>query len=346
VNNRGHNNLFTNLSKWAIRQNENFTTEILVYLINYLLVEEPVVASKLLCQITDGFLDGTTLPDKIKITTQTVIDEGRPDIEISTDDHVVYIEVKIDSALGEDQLKRYRNALDSLSNKKTSLIYLSRYPFDSDENGKPDVMVRWYQIADWISHELMKSNIQPISKYLLEEFHRYLKGQNLVLSKVRSDVSEGLNAYRTKHGDVAASLQRMRSFAKLDSDVNLRPLSNLLKLMKEAFGIIGIKPRFESGQNKGGWAGFVFNSIESTFSIYYSQPETILFETFYLPIDTNKFDGTFGKLWNEGTRLMWKSELNLSDTSFFSEGKKGQVKMIESFLKRSYEYTKGIESDN
>jgi len=332
-------NLFSNLNRWAIRQNENFTTEILVYLINHLLIVDPDIALNLLHKITDGFLYKISSLNNIRINTQSVIDEGRPDIEISIDEYVIFIEVKIDSAIGEGQLTRYRSALESLTNKKTLLIYLSRYPLDSDDNGKPDIALRWYQIADFIYAELNKNDIQSISKYLLQEFYNYLKDQNLILSKVNSQISEGLNTYRVEYGDVAQSLKRMRNFKKLDSNENLRPLSNLLKLMKEAFTTINIKPRFESGQNKGGWAGFVFNAIESLFLIYYSQPETLVFETFNLPVNPDKFNSEFGKFWNEGTKVRWKAELNLADKSFFALNKKGQIDIIESFLKRSYEYS-------
>ena len=41
--------------------------------------------------------------------------------------------------------------------------------------------------------------------------------------------------------------------------------------MREALISIKIKPRLESGQNKGGWAGFVFNNIDYCFFIPYAQ---------------------------------------------------------------------------
>jgi len=216
---------------------------------------------------------------------------------------------------------------------------------DSDENGKPDVAIRWHQIADFLKHEQIKDDIGVISKYLLEQFYVYLKGQNMVLSKVKSDISEGLNAYRSKVGDVAKSLQRMRNFEKLDTEVSLRPLSNLLKLMKESFRCINAKPRFESGQKQGGWTGLVFNHLESLFYIYYSQPETVIFETYNLTIDADRFDGNLGRLRKEGKRLMWKNELNIAETGFLSSNRIGQFEILERFLKQSYDCSKTLESN-
>ena len=136
-------NLFSNLNRWAIRQNENFTTESLVLILKRLLLERPDIACSLLKDLTDGFLDlSEEQAKRTGIQTQTTIDEGKPDIEITVDNYLVYIEVKIDSELGEDQLTRYRHALESAENKRSFLVFLSRYPLTSTNNGTPDVAVK------------------------------------------------------------------------------------------------------------------------------------------------------------------------------------------------------------
>jgi hypothetical protein len=337
-------NLFSNLNRWAIRQNENFTTEVLVYLLNHLLDENPPLSCDLLRLLTDGKIVITEKQaKKVKVHSQAIIDEGKPDIEISSNNFHIYVEVKIDSELGKDQLTRYRQALENMGSKSTLLVYLSRYPLTTDENGAPDVALRWYQIADWIESTLKKDDLEVLSRYLLIQFFDFLKSQNLVLNKVQSKVSEGLNDFRVRFGDAANILGRMRSFQKLDSYEELKALSNLLKLMKEAFPIIGIKPRLESGKDQGGWAGYVFNRIDSAFCVYYAQPETLVYETYNFKINPDKFDSKRGKLWNEGRRLRWKDELNLADTNeFFFFEKKRQLEVIESFLKQSYEYSRSL----
>ena len=50
------NNLLVNLHKWASKQDENFTTEAFVFLLNYLLDHEPEIAVNVLRKMTDGFL--------------------------------------------------------------------------------------------------------------------------------------------------------------------------------------------------------------------------------------------------------------------------------------------------
>ena len=339
----GRDNLFSNLNRWAIRQNENFTTESLVLILKRLLSDKPDVACRLLKNFTDGFLDlSNEQATRTSIQTQTTIDEGKPDIEITVDDYLVYIEVKIDSELGVDQLTRYRHALESADKKRTLLVFLSRYPLTSTNNGTPDVAVRWYQIADWIEGALLKNQIDDVNKFLLNQFLDYLKKQHLTLSKVKSPISIGLNSYRERVGDPATKLGRMRSFDRLNKEPELKPLRNLLKIMKEAFETIKVMPRLESGKTQGGWAGFVFNRIEGAFCIYYYSPETVVYETYNLKIDLDKFDGKIGKIWMEGRRMRWKNELDLKDVGFFQNEKKGQLEVIQSFLKESYAYSRSI----
>jgi hypothetical protein len=337
-------NLFVHLNRWAFRQNENFITEALVYLLKFLLHEEPYIASKLLNYLTGGFL--TIRPEdskNVKVKTQTIIDEGIPDIEIKFDDYLIYIEAKVDSELGINQLSNYRKVLENSGVKNTRLIFLSRYPLSSSENGTPDKAIRWYQIADWIKSISRQNKPTEISQFLIRQFIGLLDDQNMVLSKVRSEISSGLNSYMQRTGDVASSLQRMRNFSKLDSIPDLKPLSDLLKLMKEAFGVIKVKPRLESGKTKGGWAGFVFKELAYCFCIYYAQPEIVVFETVYLKIDTQKFDGSFGKLWEERKNIRWKAELDLSEEDFFTKRKHDQLNVLETFLLKSYNYSKSIE---
>lgn len=340
-------NLFFNLHKWAVRQDENFTTESFAYLLNHLLTYEPIIAINILRKMTDGFLNlKQDQAEKVHITTQTIIDEGKPDIEISMDEFLIYVEVKIDSEIGANQLTKYKDSLNNTKDKKTCLILLSRYPLTSSINGEPDYAIRWYQIADWLENELNNHQINDVTKYFIDQFYGFLKRRNLTISKVKSEVSNGLKSYQKRFGDIAESLKRMRSFEKMNSDKDLHPLRDLLKLIDQALTSIETetKPRLESGKMKGGWVGYVFERVKYAVCVYYSQPENLVFETFNLKIDLNKYDGELGVIWQEGKKINWKNELNLADLDiqFFSSTKKTQLKIIEDFLKQSYQYSKTI----
>jgi len=62
----------------------------------------------------------------------------------------------------------------------------------------------------------------------MDQFYGFLKAQHMTLSKVRSEISEGLNSYRERYGDLAENLKRIRSFKKYDEDRDLQPLQILL----------------------------------------------------------------------------------------------------------------------
>lgn len=70
-------NLFANLRRWAIGQDENFITEALGYLLRQLLAKEPEAAVEILQRITNGKLQVTTDKlDSVNIRTQLTTEAG------------------------------------------------------------------------------------------------------------------------------------------------------------------------------------------------------------------------------------------------------------------------------
>jgi hypothetical protein len=98
-------NLFARLHKWAARQDENFLTESLAVVLEQLLTLAPEVGTRLIREVTGGFLnvapeDAST----ISIQTQVEAMQGRPDLEIRVPHRLVWVEVKVESALRAGQL--------------------------------------------------------------------------------------------------------------------------------------------------------------------------------------------------------------------------------------------------
>lgn len=116
--------------------------------------------------------------NNVKITTQYTLSAlenhdsaSRPDIAIFLDNRVIFIENKIDSREGYDQLKRYAEHLDQFSLPKT-LVYITRdYDPKNDEQILKDcqdndllfVQKRWFDIYVL----LQKYTSQPIITQLL-----------------------------------------------------------------------------------------------------------------------------------------------------------------------------------
>jgi hypothetical protein len=273
---------------------------------------------------------------------------GRPDIEISIGGYIVFIEVKVEAEINENQLKRYRKFLKGCEDKETKLIVLSKYPISSDLEIRPDLAVRWFQVADWLEKELRSDKIQPLSRFFIEQFIEFLAKQNMIIKKVKSPISESLKSYQKKVPDYAKALGNMRSTKRLEEIQELRPVYDLMILMGDALTVLEskVKFRFLSGQHNGGWMGFGLNRMDYFFALYYSNPEALAFRSYLLKIDETKFDGKLGKIWFEVKRWRWMNELNLvaDGFDFFAETKESQMKILKDFLKQSYNYVQKIKA--
>src|SRR4051812_15753375 len=121
------NNLFLPLHKWARRQDENFCTEVLAWVLKHLLERQPEVAVRLLESLTDRFL--VVPPEealRINVDTQRRNVKGRTDLEIRWADCLVVVEVKVESKLRKGQMKRYRGYLRKSQVPRTLLLLLTR----------------------------------------------------------------------------------------------------------------------------------------------------------------------------------------------------------------------------
>jgi hypothetical protein len=196
--------------------------------------------------------------------------------------------------------------------------------------------------------ELRSDSIKPLTRFLIEQLIEFLAKQNMVIKRVKSKISESLKSYQEKVPDYPKVLGNMRSMKRLEEIQDLRPVYDLMILMKNALTVLEnkVKFRFLSGQHKGGWMGFGFNRMDYFFEIYYENPEIMVFNTYSCKIDQTKFDGRLGKIWQEGKRLRWMNELNLvSDGfNFFAETKESQMKTLKNFIKQSYNYIQKIKA--
>src|SRR4051812_36406286 len=90
------NNLLVNLHRYSSRQDENFVTEAFAHLVRHLLENEPDVAVRILARLSGGALSATAeSAPAITVTTQVTTAQGRPDIEITAVDTLVYVEAKV-----------------------------------------------------------------------------------------------------------------------------------------------------------------------------------------------------------------------------------------------------------
>jgi uncharacterized protein YkvS len=311
-------NLLLRLHKWARRQDENFHTEVLVHLLRHLLQHEPIAATRFLKEITGERLDLS--PEdaiSVSVATQVKTSKGyKPDIEIRTLAHLIYIEVKVESELRNRQLEDYRKALNESGLDKTTLILLTRYSFISKEKqGYPDILIRWHQITEWLKYELDQNMIQQSSSiYVVEQFIEFLRGRGTIMEKVNEELIVGV-----------------------------RSLRNFMDILHEAItstkvvypSLSSTKIVFDS-DDYGYYMGynFKFKSKPYWMGIYDIDPHILIVST-EDEIDEKIYEGIgIGYIGDDGC---WIHERDLSsnERQFFKLSLSDQLKDIETFLSES-----------
>jgi hypothetical protein len=192
------NNIFSSISKYAARQDENYLTEVLVFVLQLIKEKSHKKISGILTNIcgpdTEGWFQYHA---DINIATQMSVVEGRPDIVITTgEDRVVFIEVKHDSRLGLDQLERYYEHLKSSSYLEKQLVFLTRSKHSIQETTlDPERFhhVSWYQISGWLSETDFKNDIV---NHTIQQFLEFLREKEMSMEKITWEYIEGVQAMR------------------------------------------------------------------------------------------------------------------------------------------------------
>ena len=165
------NNLLSALNKFAHRQDENFITESFLHLLIYLIEFEPTVGIDLINKLSSKKIDWEEEESRrISIQSQIKTDEGIPDIEIRSIDKLMYVEVKMESDFGYQQIKRYKSRLKKSKYAHTNLTVLTKYPYlGNSALEEPDSSFRWHQIVDWI--DVLVDDVEDdISLFIINQF--------------------------------------------------------------------------------------------------------------------------------------------------------------------------------
>lgn len=316
-------NIFARLHKWAARQDENFLTESLAIVLEQLLILAPEVGVRLVSRLTGGFID--LVPrnaSAIEIHTQVETGSGRPDLEIATSDRLVWIEVKVESELRVGQLEGYRVLLRKCGIQQTLLVLLTRYPeVFQDEDTRPDLDLRWFELADWLESEWpVVEAANEVAAFLARQFLDFLRGRNMNLTQVGKFMPEGLR-------DVASMLDMLFEAAAA-CKVNAKRA-------------VYWEPSWNIGLNLEGkkyWLG-----------VSSAEPGTLWFGTYYCRIDPEKGARLDGEVVEDksvpGSYRWWRGvELNSELVHFFSRSKVGQIRWLEGFLRECLTMARSIET--
>src|SRR5262249_13300436 len=145
-----------------------------------LLLLAPGVGVRLVSRLTGGLIEMPPADfGAVNVRTQVEAVKGRPDLEISSLDRLVWVEVKAEAELRTGQLDGYRVLLGETGVTHTRLVLLTRYP-ESFAPGavRPDLEIRWFELADWLEQEMPSADeAGAIAGFLVRQFHDFLGGR-------------------------------------------------------------------------------------------------------------------------------------------------------------------------
>lgn len=315
------NNVFLRLHKWASRQDENYLTESLAVVLEQLLALCPAAGTRLISRLTGGFIDYPPEDASgIEIHTQVETGHGRPDLEIRSPNKVVWIEVKVESALRTGQLEGYRVLLNESGIEGKKLSLLTRYPeVYQPGSARPDEEIRWFEVADWLEAELPTAVAAgEVAGFLTEQLLDFLEARGMTLAQVGKYMPEGIRA-----------------------------LSNLMNMLFEAAIACQVevgKPRWDEDG-----IGLYLAGKKYWIGVNFSEPENLYFNTCSVQIDpaaTVKLG--IGELqqekWVPGLNrwISWV-ELDSEPVHFFSRSKVSQMQWLEGFFRERLAQARSIE---
>jgi len=326
------NNLLIPLHKLARRQDENFLTEILAFLLNYYAQNEPESAIWLIKFITGEELD---LSEKdlrvLSVEAQHHTPIGIPDIKIETPNFICFIEVKVDADFDSKQLSTYKEYLQKKYKKKSVLITLTKYTYKEHKADiAPDFGFRWRQLSDWLDNLMpnvksggieFPSFKKEVSVFITQQYIQLLKNRGIVMEKINWQLVEGLREFR-----------------------------NILDMIREAIGTSRASAGGMSvGQN---WAGCYEENKKFFVGIYYmDQPEEMVFMTQEVEFcdDEPEQKATdigigISEYGSSGRWRYWKNTIDLTseDVHFFSRSKTSQLDYLVDFINKSLDFAEKI----
>jgi hypothetical protein len=312
-------NLFLRLHAWASGQDENFVTESFAYLLRHLLRHEVGVGVGLLEWLTGGRMRvGQEEAQSVSVSTQTTVEGKRPDIEIATPGWLVYVEVKVASSLGFEQLANYRARLNASGVEHTALVLLTRYEPWVAEGQTPDVSIRWYQVASWLEKELRSGSLtNALSLFVVEQFYGFLRGRRMTIGHVDKELQRGVPA-----------------------------LVSLMTMLRHA--LVGHGLIVRDNMRWQDWFGFevVLGGATAYYiGVYAHEPTLMRCRTWAVQVDPEKAEALGkGRLWRQSGRLRWENMQDLvgEGTDFYDLSTDGQMIVLSNFVASCIEMVKEI----
>lgn len=198
--------LLNKLHRWARGQDENFTTDSFVHLLQYLLRYEAEAGRRLVAALT-GSRSPSWLPldacKNVTVRSQAQTNYGTPDIEISRKGHFcIFVEVKVGSEVRKEQLNRYKKALKEKPEPYAQLVLLTKKRLNQSQIPAGIHSVRWAKIMDALDRLKKEISGSKVGGFLIRQVIDFFKQQEFYDSGITSKITEKMfNAWLISFGE-------------------------------------------------------------------------------------------------------------------------------------------------
>lgn len=192
----------------TVNPEENFSTELLVYLLKFSIENRTLLFSNFMNFL--GIKVDESEYEKFSIYTQLVFytEAGKqvfPDITIETEGELNFIEVKLESGINYYNLEDEENSQLVINQielyqtirtlKKKNIYLLTKYFCDLPFEDCPDFKkkLRWQDFYYLIKQ--YKTN-NSVEKYLIDEEIKYMEGKNMSIPKVSYEIMNGMESLK------------------------------------------------------------------------------------------------------------------------------------------------------
>jgi len=347
MNSEYKNNPFVRLGKWAHNQEENFTTETFIFLLNHIKDNHPDILLKILNGISNNFFQREDMNNEIEIINQYYdkITNKRPDISIKVCEKktqrllkIIFIEVKVWSQLHSQQLYNYHKILNSFpldSNYKKLILLTPNNIILSENEQPPDQTLYWKDIASTIK-QYQKYLNNDVSLYLTNTFIDFLRKNGLYPIPIRDNsIFKNLqNVFIRYKQEKNFNKKKRRAIAPREilNDPDMKEFRQLFNYIESAMAKSNISQfSIQGGHGVVNWIAYSIQNMKYFVGIEENKPDKIIFQCHQCKSMKDKMG-----VWDPDMYL-WENYLYI-DNTFYKLDTEQQEDKIFHFIQESYKY--------
>lgn len=223
-----NNSLFTKIKSYTPTVKKDSKEDYLTELFTFILNEVDGLANAYCKFLVSKFKDKDVLinhQEDVSLDTQVSVSKGRIDLLIRAGDKGFICEHKVDSGLGINQIKKYKECSSELGSEEFYTVLVTRTKLQHTQ--KSDISLVWGEVCGFLEKfKESKDELDPINDFLVEQLIQYLRDQGL-------GVYENIKVEEVLSNFLAQSfLEKMREILYIPTIEELRAEVGNLEIFK------------------------------------------------------------------------------------------------------------------